>query len=172
MLVTNEIDLFSPNAPDPALIADLIQGTLGEGSQFHKTFNYAADGVEPSTAKMPSDWQTRTAEYTSPDCPGVTLIVPDPDPDPNDIAIAKLVAWREKDRHWLSIGLTSKILSLARISERLPLVPVADADAIALAELQRRLSVLAATLHQDAVQSTSVEMPMKTAGNNEPGIDD
>jgi hypothetical protein len=46
---------------------------------------------------MPSDWPTRAIKYSPQDAPGVTAILP----DVNDIALSKLVAWREKDIDWL-----------------------------------------------------------------------
>ena len=147
MLLTNEVDLFSPNTTDFALIADLIQGSLGEGSQFHKTFNYAADEVEPTTAKMPSDWQSRADNYTHHDCAGVTLIVPDPD----DIAISKLVAWREKDQQWLIAGAKHKLISLSKMHDRLPLVPLDEIDSLSLSELERRLNALTVKLKQSTI---------------------
>ncbi|RKZ35956.1 MAG: hypothetical protein DRQ37_05200 [Gammaproteobacteria bacterium] len=38
---------------------DLLDGSLGEGSPFHATFGYYADGVEESTAKLPIGWKDR-----------------------------------------------------------------------------------------------------------------
>jgi hypothetical protein len=36
-----------------------IDGAIGEGSQFHETYGYYAQGVGPDTAVLPKDWMTR-----------------------------------------------------------------------------------------------------------------
>ncbi len=38
----------------PPELAEKIEGALGEGSQFHETFGYYAQGVGPETAVLPS----------------------------------------------------------------------------------------------------------------------
>ena len=37
----------------------LIEGSIGEGSPFHETFGYHADGVEEGTAILPAGWKSR-----------------------------------------------------------------------------------------------------------------
>ncbi|WPL22026.1 hypothetical protein [Thiorhodovibrio frisius] len=38
---------------------NLIDGVIGEGSPFHETFGYYADGVEETTATLPEGWKGR-----------------------------------------------------------------------------------------------------------------
>src|SRR4051794_34165214 len=85
---------------------------------------------------MPSDWRTRAIEYNGQGCPGVTALVPHQD----DIALAKLVAWRDKDRDWLAVGIRYRILSLQAMLDRLDRMPSEDdmAGVPAIAELVRR----------------------------------
>lgn len=40
-------------------LADRIDGAIGEGSQFHQTYGYYAQGVGPDTAVLPSNWMSR-----------------------------------------------------------------------------------------------------------------
>ena len=40
-------------------MADRIDGAIGEGSQFHETYGYYAQGVGPETACLPADWMQR-----------------------------------------------------------------------------------------------------------------
>jgi hypothetical protein len=123
-----------PKMPaDIALVSDLIDGSIGRYSLFHKTFGYYGDGVSPSTAVMPLDWRSRAVEYVTPD--GLATAVC---PSANDIAIAKLTAWREKDQRWLREALHSGIAKADRIvallqTELSPNAPPAD-------ELARRLA--------------------------------
>lgn len=51
-----EADIYPLNAPE---LADKIEGALGEGSQFHETFGYYAQGVGPETAVLPKGWLCR-----------------------------------------------------------------------------------------------------------------
>ena len=52
MLVSMEADVYPRNHPERA---DLIDGSIGEGSPFHATFGYYAQGVGPETAKLPPE---------------------------------------------------------------------------------------------------------------------
>ncbi|MBO0903942.1 DUF6036 family nucleotidyltransferase [Jiella sonneratiae] len=140
MMITPEIDIYAPGAEDSEAISDLIESNIGRDSAFHKTHGYFADGVSPQTATMPLGWETRTTEYEGSGCPGVLVIVP----DVNDIALAKLVAWREKDRGWLTEGARYSLLSLQIMADRLHLMPEADQDRgiPSKNELIRRIGIL------------------------------
>jgi hypothetical protein len=54
--VSMEADIYPLQAPE---LADKIDGAIGEGSQFHQTFGYYAQGVGPDTAILPADWMQR-----------------------------------------------------------------------------------------------------------------
>jgi hypothetical protein len=56
LLVSVEADLFSLRDPTDA---DLIDGSIGEGSPFHQTFGYYAHGVAEETAVLPLGWKNR-----------------------------------------------------------------------------------------------------------------
>lgn len=90
LLVSIEADVFTFR--DPA-DADLIDGSIGEGSPFHQTFGYYAHGVAEETAILPTGWKERLITLrnsnTGNGC-GLCL-------EANDLAVAKLAAGREKD---------------------------------------------------------------------------
>jgi hypothetical protein len=69
---------------------ELIEGSIGEGSPFHETFGYHADGVEEGTAILPSGWKGRVIHYRSPDTGGVTGLCL----EPHDLLISKFCAGR------------------------------------------------------------------------------
>ncbi|WP_243655895.1 hypothetical protein [Roseateles saccharophilus] len=46
-------DIYPLNAPE---LADRIDAAIGEGSQFHETYGYYAQGVGPETATLPAGW--------------------------------------------------------------------------------------------------------------------
>jgi hypothetical protein len=96
MMMTEEIDIYVEDTPDPDWISNLIDASIGRYSQFHRTFGYYGDGVSERTAVMPLDWRQRATEYTTQD--GLATAVC---PSAEDIAIAKLCAWRDKDQVWL-----------------------------------------------------------------------
>jgi hypothetical protein len=50
-----EADIYPLQAPE---LADRIDGAIGEGSQFHQTYGYYAQGVGPETAVLPRGWIT------------------------------------------------------------------------------------------------------------------
>lgn len=59
-----EADIYPLHAPE---LADKIEGALGEGSQFHDTYGYYAQGVGPGTKTARSVsrcWNTPTSRWT------------------------------------------------------------------------------------------------------------
>ena len=96
LMLTEEIDIYVEDAADPELVSDLIDASIGRDSEFHRTLGYYGEGVSPRTAIMPLDWRDRASEYKTPDGLATALC-----PSAEDIAIAKLCAWREKDQAWL-----------------------------------------------------------------------
>lgn len=67
---------------------------IGQDSPFHETFGYYADPVDETTATLPEGWKGRLVNLA----PGDTERVKGLCLDPHDLAIAKYVARREKDR--------------------------------------------------------------------------
>jgi hypothetical protein len=119
MMVTPEADIFAPDAEDIEYVSDLIDGSIGRNSAFHQTFGYYGDGISPGTAILPGEWQDRTIEYATPETGEATAIVV----ERHDVALAKLCAWREKDRVWLKTGVQTGVLSLSVMTSRLPEMP-------------------------------------------------
>ncbi len=73
--------------------ADLIDGVLGELSQFDETFGYHGDGVSIETAVLPKDWGARLIPFKNVNTNGVTGLCL----ERHDLCVAKLAAFREKD---------------------------------------------------------------------------
>lgn len=51
-----EADIYPSRVPE---LSEKIDGAIGEGSRFHETHGYYAQGVGPQTAVLPSDWPSR-----------------------------------------------------------------------------------------------------------------
>lgn len=119
LLVSLEADIFTLR--DPA-DSDLIDGSIGEGSPFHRTFGYYAHGVGSDTAVLPDGWRDRLVPIRNENTGGGTRLCL----EIHDLAVAKLVAAREKDLAFIS-GLLAHRLALAEtIRTRLagtPLTP-------------------------------------------------
>ena len=91
--VSMEADIYPLQAPE---LADRIDGAIGEGSRFHETYGYYAQGVGPETACLPADWMQRVHRIqnrNTQDRIGYCL-------DVLDLFLAKAVAAREKDREF------------------------------------------------------------------------
>lgn len=61
--VSDEADVYPRHHPERA---DLIDGSIGELSPFHRAFGYYAQGVGPNTATLPAGWEARERPITSP----------------------------------------------------------------------------------------------------------
>lgn len=81
---------------DDGRLADLIDGSIGEGSAFQETFGYYAQGVEPSTAILPNGWRTRLVPFKTPETNGVTAHCL----ELHDLWISKAMAGRPKDKEF------------------------------------------------------------------------
>jgi hypothetical protein len=114
LLVSAEADLFPLHRPE---LADLIDGSIGEGSHFHQLFGYYAQGVGERTAVLPKGWRERLVRIENANTRGVAGLCL----EVHDLAVAKHVAGREKDlkftcelaRH----GMTESKTLLARLKD-------------------------------------------------------
>ncbi len=97
-----EVDLYPLD--DPGL-AELIDGTIGEGSPFHETFGYYAHGVGPETATLPADWLQRAVVVTGPGTAGAEAFCPCTE----DVLLSKLAAGRDKDLDFVRVALEAGV---------------------------------------------------------------
>jgi hypothetical protein len=120
-----EADIYPLNAPE---LADKIEGALGEGSPFHETYGYYAQGVGPETTILPSDWKNRVHRLQSAgtnDRVGYCL-------DVVDLFMSKAVAGRDKDRGFCMALFEYKYVKLDQVLDLVSTMPMND-------EQQRRL---------------------------------
>lgn len=112
LLVSIEADVFSLR--DPA-DGDLIDGSIGEGSPFHRTFGYYAHGVSVGTAVLPDGWRNRLVPIHNQNTGagrGLCLEI-------HDLAVSKLIAGREKDLDFFSGLLRHRLILMETIRARL-----------------------------------------------------
>lgn len=129
-----EADLFTLRSPDDA---ELIDGSIGEGSPFHRSFGYYAHGVGEETATLPTGWKERLLPFRSPNTGGATGLCL----EIHDLAVSKLAAGREKDLHYVGSLLRHRLVDINILLERLAATPITDlARSTAEARLRRLAS--------------------------------
>lgn len=132
--VSMEADLFPKNHPDRW---DLIDGSIGEESPFHRTFGYYAQGVGEETVVLPAGWRERLVAVRNANtrmATGWCL-------EPHDLVLGKCVADREKDRVFVREALRHGLVQLEVLVERSAKLPL---DAQRIADVQATVRALAA----------------------------
>jgi hypothetical protein len=128
LLRSNEIDLYPKFRPD---LAEVIEGAMGAGSPFHGAFGYHADGIGPETAILPTGWEARAITLDKhPSLEGAIGICP----EIHDLAASKLVAFREKDRDWVTASISAGLVACGELAGLLDHIPPAHAERVATAQ--------------------------------------
>jgi hypothetical protein len=129
--VSMEVDIYPLRFPE---LADEIEGAIGEGSLFHKTHGYYAQGVGPNTAVLPTDWLNRVHRIqngNTNDRVGYCV-------DVVDLFLAKAVAGREKDREFCMALLEHRYVSPPQLLALVPSMPINSEEQRALRATIRR----------------------------------
>lgn len=95
LVFSMEADIYPP---EDLKMSDVIDGCIGELSPFHEQFGYYAQGVGPETAVLPTGWESRLVKICNENTNGIEGMCL----HPLDLAISKLVAFREKDKLFLN----------------------------------------------------------------------
>ena len=67
--ISVEADVYPRHRPERA---DVIDGSIGEGSPFHATYGYYAQGVGEETAVLPAGWRERLVPVCNANTRGAT----------------------------------------------------------------------------------------------------
>lgn len=89
---SREVDIGFFNDPGGRK-ADLLEGAIGEDSDFDRTHNFYVDGVDLTTATLPHGWWDRLVDVENANTGGARGRCL----EPHDCVVSKLVAGREKD---------------------------------------------------------------------------
>jgi len=125
-----EADVFPKRNPDDSI---LIDGAIGEGTIFHRTFGYYAHGVHSETAVLPNGAYDRLVPIRNDNTRGNTgwcLEV-------HDLAVSKLVAGREKDISFISAMLRHKLVDPELIGERIGMIADKEKALLAIERFNR-----------------------------------
>lgn len=116
---SREVDIAFLDDPD-GVKADLVDGAIGELSPFDEQFGYYAQGVEVTTAVLPTGWEQRLRGWgnRSTGEAEATFL------DVHDLALAKLAAYRDKDHDFVAALLDARLLDSRELLDRLGDLPV------------------------------------------------
>lgn len=105
-------------------LADLIVGVAGEFSSYEQVHGFSIDGVDSSTAVLPDGWRTRLVRVQN-----ANTAAPSGDPrytgwclDKEDLCVAKLCAFREKDVNFVNALIGDGLVDPGVIWDRLKTV--------------------------------------------------
>jgi hypothetical protein len=121
LLRSIEADIYPLESPEKA---EAIDGALGDGSPFHRSFGYYAHGVGPETAKPPVGWEERLVAVHVPDRPAsrsgaIALCL-----EIHDLVLAKCAAGRDRDWEFARSALEAKLVHADELLARIGQLPV------------------------------------------------
>lgn len=112
LLGSMEADVFVEGSPE---LSETIDGAIGEGSTFHRTFGYHAHGVGEETATLPAGWRDRLVPVAVGEPPAVVGRCL----EPHDLAIRTLVAGRPHDLAFVAGLLRHRLVDRRTLAARL-----------------------------------------------------
>lgn len=131
-----EADLFTFRSAEDA---QLVEGSIGEGSPFHETFGYYVHGVDPRVVRLPRGWRERLVPLRSEATRGAVGLCL----EAHDLGAAKLAAGRDKDIAFVRELLAHGLVSPEELERRLATVDLEDAGRrAATAKLERLVAGL------------------------------
>lgn len=114
-----EADIAPVTAVD---MIDAIDANLGELSQFHDAYGFYVHGVSIDAAVLPAGWQARTVPLQSQNtryAKGLCV-------EAHDLAVSKLVAFRDKDKAFVRTLITEKLVRPRKLLLRINQLPDHD----------------------------------------------
>lgn len=131
LLVSVEADVIPKNRPERA---ELIEGAIGEGSLFHDTYGYYANGVGYETAVLPKGWEPRLVPVQNANTGGATGWCL----DLHDLVLSKYAAGREKDLRFNEELVRTGRIDRSVLLSRLKDLPVPDSGRRRIVRLLER----------------------------------
>ncbi len=116
-----EADIAPKNRPE---MADAIDMFLGELSQFHETHGFYVHGLGIEAARLPDGWEQRAIIVQNQNTrhnKGICV-------EGHDLAASKLVAFRDKDKDFVRVLLSERLIRKKRLVAALNGLPIAEAD--------------------------------------------
>jgi len=123
MVRSIEADVYPLHAPEKA---DLIDGAIGDGSQFHAQYGYYAHGVGVTTARPPKGWADRLVRVEVPPRVASTVQAIALCLEPHDLILAKLAANRVRDWEFARAAWRAELLDSEILRQRAETLPVGE----------------------------------------------
>ncbi len=111
-----EADISPVRAVDKV---DDIDACLGELSSFHEAYGFYVHGVSIEAAVLPAGWQRRAIRVRNDNTGQKTGWCV----EAHDLAASKLVAFREKDRSFVRVLLTERLIKIRTLKARIRRLP-------------------------------------------------
>lgn len=111
-----EADIAPVTAVD---MVDVIDAHLGELSPFHDAFGFYVHGVSIEAAVLPAGWQRRAIAVRNENTRNSTGWCV----EAHDLAVSKLVAFRDKDKDFVRILLRENLIQPKKLFVRLRQLP-------------------------------------------------
>lgn len=124
LLRSMEADLYPRQSPERA---DEIDGALGDGSQFHRTFGYYAHGVGPETARCPAGWEERLVALAVRPRPGSDRVAVAHCLEVHDLVLSKCAAGRQQDWDFTLVALKAGLVASDELLARVHAMPLDEA---------------------------------------------
>jgi hypothetical protein len=125
--LSREIDVLpiADTAEETAALADAIEGVAGEFSPFEDLHGFSIDGVDLETSALPDGWRDRLVKVRNANtaAPGGEPVFTGWCLDKDDLCVAKLCAFREKDRDFVLALLQAGLIDREIIGGRLRRMP-------------------------------------------------
>ena len=103
-------------------MVDVIDASLGELSPFHQAFGYYVHGVAIEAAVLPAGWQRRAIAVRNANTGNGTGWCA----EAHDLAVSKLVAFREKDREFVRTLIAEELVTPRKLLLRIKQLPASD----------------------------------------------
>jgi hypothetical protein len=100
-------------------MVDVIDANLGELSPFHEAFGFYVHGVSIDAAVLPIGWERRVIEVRNDNTGNSTGRCV----EAHDLAVSKLVAFRDKDRDFVRTLLVERLIDPRKLDWRLHHLP-------------------------------------------------
>jgi hypothetical protein len=120
LLSSLEVDVYPRT--NPARSAE-IDGSLGDGSPFHRTYAYYAHGVGPETAVAPAGWENRLVRIDLPPIRARDAGVVAWCLESHDLALVKLAAGRQHDYDFVVELIRAGLVDRERLQLGVELLP-------------------------------------------------
>ena len=111
-----EADIAPVTAVDKV---DAIDVHLGELSQFHTTHGFYVHAMSIDAAVLPDGWQNRVIVVRNDNTRNATGLCV----EAHDLAVSKLVAFRQKDRDFVRVLILEKLIDTRKLLLRLDELP-------------------------------------------------